>query len=86
MNYKEMIRNVMKDDETCIQWCRDQGLMKTAPKCEICGEAMKEKSAIWRCCKRGYNPHDVKYSIFKNSFFTNIKLKVEQVRLQYLFP
>ena len=61
----------------------ENDLIKNNPKCEVCDNQMKlvkMKSRIdgkiWRCKKKGNDPHDIKLNIRKGSIFEDIKADI----------
>ncbi|KAK4884047.1 hypothetical protein RN001_000318 [Aquatica leii] len=87
-NHFQLCVLLAKEDPTNGGWvvlCQDVGLFLRDRICPHCGDNAKlvlEKSKnmyMWRCRKRGANPHDFKESLAKNTLFAKTKLPVDRV-------
>lgn len=82
------IVRVSYDEDLCLRWCMDVGLLERTLLCPACHEPMRLYlgSKRWRCTKR--KVHDDRkqreLTVYANSFFYNMKLTAgEAVRLLY---
>ena len=80
--------------ENILQFLIQNDIIKNNPICEICDHPMKLvkikkriDGKIWRCKKKGLEPHDTKVHIRNNSIFSNFKtdIRILYFLLFYIF-
>ena len=68
---------IFEIDESGLEWLRGRGLIMDVPLCSVCGESMTLRKKtdrncwVYRCHKRGAQPHDKTVQVFAKSFFAN---------------
>ena len=69
--------------ENILKFLFDNNILKNNLICEICDHPMnlvniknRIDGKIWRCKKKGLEPHDIKVNIRNNSIFSNFKTDI----------
>ncbi|KAG6587193.1 uncharacterized protein IUM83_02697 [Phytophthora cinnamomi] len=80
------VMKVMCDEETCVLWCMEVGLIDRSKLCPLCGADIKPSVARkrWRCSRRAGHQEgkEVSRGMLTSSFLNETKLKLHHaVRL-----
>ena len=77
------LHDVLFDEQTCIQFLFNNGIIDIPSRCSACNSFMKQEGKLFRCRSKSCRKS---VSIFHSSFFSNSRLKCnEAMFLLYLF-
>ncbi|XP_071508987.1 uncharacterized protein [Diadema antillarum] len=76
------------EEEQVWEWLRDNGLVAKSMFCEVCGQRCtlqrktdRRSGHVWRCRRKGEQPHDKVYCVTKHSFFEHTHFNVRDIML-----
>jgi transposase-like protein len=72
------LRTVLFNEENCIQFLFEKGILYTSKSCHSCNGAVRIEGKLWRCKRSNCRKTT---SIFKDSFFATSKLQCCDVLL-----
>ena len=91
ITYSWLLQNILISKDHTIDWLFEQGLLVKERICPLCNDKMKLCSVdkkktsderIWRCQKKGQNPHNITLSIRHGSWFSQANLTLEELLQQ----
>jgi hypothetical protein len=65
------LKEILFDDEKCVEYLLEEQIIRTLTNCSTCLQALRLEETHWRCTSRSCRK---KISIFKNTMLSNSRL------------